>query len=87
MASPTGTLYVGMTNNLERRAGEHKAGEVDGFTKTYECTKLVYYEETNDVLQAIVREKQLKGWRREKKEALIQTMNPGWDDLAAEIFL
>jgi len=82
MASPTGTLYVGMTNNLERRVFEHKNGIIEGFTKKYGCTKLIYFEETNDVYAAISREKEIKKWRREKKELLIKDMNPGWHDLS-----
>ena len=85
MASPTGTLYVGMTNNLERRVFEHKNGILEGFTKKYGCTKLIYFEETSDVYSAISREKDIKKWRREKKELLIKDMNPGWHDLYDEL--
>lgn len=75
-------LYIGMTNNLERRIYEHRRKLVDGFTKRYNVHKLVYYDATTDARVAIEREKQLKGWRRDKKIALIETMNPEWKDLA-----
>ena len=76
--------YVGVTNDLERRASEHKSGLIPGFTQKYNCKKLVYYESFSDIEQAIAREKQLKGWVRKKKDALIDSMNPEWKDLAAE---
>lgn len=82
MASATGTLYVGMTNDIYKRVRQHKAGEIEGFSKTYHCNRLVYYELYGFVQRAIGREKQLKGWRREKKIALIETRNPRWGDLA-----
>ena len=75
-------LYVGMTNNLQRRMYEHKHHLVEGFTDKYNVTKLVYFEETSDVNAAIEREKQLKKWRREKKNKLIESMNPNWNDLS-----
>ena len=75
-------LYIGVTSNLPRRLYEHRNHLVDGFTSQYNVEKLVYYEETNDVRGAIQREKQLKGWRRDKKNALIQKMNPQWMDLS-----
>ena len=78
------SLYIGVTNNLERRLYEHKMELMDGFTKQYHIHNLVYYEETDDVGAAIDREKQLKGWRREKKNALIQSMNPHWRDLSED---
>lgn len=81
MASPSGTLYIGITNNLQRRVYEHKNHILEGFSKRYDCTKLVYYEEYKDVEEALAREKQLKNWRREKKEYLIRTINPSWKDL------
>lgn len=81
VASVTGVIYTGMTNNLLRRIGEHRAGAVDGFTKRYGCKRLVYFEETNQVRSAIEREKQIKGWTRAKKLALIRSMNPTWRDL------
>jgi putative endonuclease len=84
MNSPSGTLYVGMTNDLLRRVYEHKHKMIEGFTKKYNVTRLAYFEETTDVNVAIGREKQLKGWRRSKKIALIKSMNPKWEDLAAD---
>jgi putative endonuclease len=77
-------MYIGMTNNLERRLYEHKNKLVDGFTKKYNVTKLVYYEHGNDVNAAIAREKEIKKWRREKKNNLVKTMNPEWKDLSLE---
>lgn len=82
MASPTGTLYIGMTGDLYVRVMQHKAGEIEGFTKTYHCNRLVYYEIYDNVHRAISREKQLKGWSRAKKIALIESKNPRWKDLA-----
>ena len=81
MTNNSGTLYVGVTNNLERRVHEHKRGEVPGFTQRYKATRLVYYEATPDIRSAIEREKQLKGFLRHKKIALIASMNPHWKDL------
>lgn len=78
-------LYTGITNNLERRLFEHRSGTIPGFTKKYNLTKLVYYESSSDVKAAIAREKQIKGWLREKKKALIETINPEWKDLASEL--
>jgi putative endonuclease len=75
------TLYTGVTNNLERRVYEHRHKLVDGFTKKYSVTRLVYYETTNDVQSAIEREKQIKGWLRQRKVALVESVNPGWRDL------
>ena len=75
------TLYTGMTDNLERRVLEHKSGLIPGFTKRYNCNKLVYYEVFSDVNQAIEREKQIKGWKRERKEELINKDNKGRYDL------
>ena len=77
-------LYTGVTNNLERRLYEHKNHLVDGFTKRYNVHKLVYFEATENVTSAIEREKQIKGWRRSKKDELIATMNPEWKDLSLE---
>ena len=82
VASLSGTLYIGMTNNIERRMFEHKSGEFEGFASKYHCDRLVYLESFDDVRNAIDREKQLKGWRRSKKITLIQSRNPRWDDLA-----
>jgi putative endonuclease len=82
VGSQTGTLYVGMTNNLYRRVLVHKSGELEGFASKYGCNRLVYFESFDDVRNAIDREKQLKGWRRQKKIALIESLNPRWQDLA-----
>ena len=76
-------LYIGITSNLPRRLYEHRNHLADGSTKKYNVHKLVYFENTNDVHAAIAREKQLKGWRREKKNALISKSNPQWLDLSA----
>ena len=73
-------MYVGMTNNLERRVYEHKNKMVEGFTKKYNLSKLVYFEETRDVRAAIAREKEIKKWRREKKDNLVIAANPDWKD-------
>jgi putative endonuclease len=69
-------LYTGITNSLMRQASQHQNGEIEGFTKTYKVNRLVYYERFNDPRDAIAREKEIKGWRREKKNALVETMNP-----------
>ncbi len=74
-------MYVGITNDLKRRVYEHKSGAVEGFTKKYHVHKLVYFEQCHDVKDAITREKQLKGWRREKKNALVQAVNPEWKEI------
>jgi putative endonuclease len=77
-------LYVGMTNNLERRIYEHKNKLIKGFTEKYNLNKLVYFEETEDVVAAISREKEIKKWRREKKNHLVNSMNARWEDLSLE---
>jgi len=77
-------LYIGVTNDLVRRMYEHKNKLVDGFTKKYNLTKLVYYEVTDDVGSAIRREKQLKNWHRDWKINLIDQFNPEWEDLSEE---
>ena len=77
-------MYIGMTNNLGRRIEEHKSHVIEGFTKKYNVSKLVYYEETSEVTVAIAREKELKQWRRKKKNKLVQDMNPSWKDLSLE---
>lgn len=82
MTNKSKTLYTGVTNNLERRVYEHKKKLVPGFTSKYNITKLVYYEEGNDVNVALAREKQIKGWLRAKKIALIESVNPEWKDLS-----
>ncbi|MDO8499972.1 MAG: GIY-YIG nuclease family protein [bacterium] len=84
LSSHSGTLYIGMTNNLERRISEHKLKLTGGFTKQYGCDRLVYYEDYKYAIDAIGRETQLKKWTRVKKENLIKTVNPHWDDLSAE---
>jgi putative endonuclease len=78
------TLYIGMTNNLGRRVLEHKRGDGSGFTSRYHFDRLVYFEQTTDVRDAIAREKQLKGWTRKRKIELVKTMNPKWVDLSAQ---
>jgi putative endonuclease len=75
-------LYIGVTSDLKRRLYEHRNHLVNGFTAQYNVHKLVYFEYTNDVRSAIDREKQLKGWRRDKKNALISKANPEWIDLS-----
>ena len=75
-------LYTGITSNIEKRMYEHKNKLVDGFTKKYNINKLVYFDYTSDVRSAIEREKQIKGWLRAKKIALIESMNPNWEDLS-----
>jgi len=75
-------MYIGVTNNLERRVYEHKTKMVPGFTEKYNVDKLVYFEETSDVRAAIAREKEIKKWRREKKNNLVVAVNPEWKDLS-----
>lgn len=75
------TLYVGVTNNLQRRVYEHKHDLVPGFTSRYRLKKLVFAEEAPDPVSAIDREKQIKRWRREKKNRLIESINPGWEEI------
>jgi putative endonuclease len=83
LKDPTNSvLYTGVTNNLVRRVIEHKTGQVEGFTKKYNCHRLVYFEETNDVNIAIEREKQLKNWHRDWKVNLIKEQNQKWEDLS-----
>ena len=79
-------VYIGVTNNLKRRVYEHKTGIVEGFTKKYHVHKLVYFDSTTDVYSAITREKQLKGWKRERKNALIEEKNPLWEDLSEKLW-
>ena len=86
MTNRSKTLYTGVTNDLTRRVFEHKNKMIDGFTRKYNITKLVYYEETNDIQAAIGREKQIKGWLRSKKIALIESVNPEWNDLSESWF-
>ena len=76
-------MYVGVTNDLQRRVYEHKTGLVEGFTKRYNINKLVYFESTIDVSSAITREKEIKKWRREKKNKLVESLNANWCDLSS----
>ena len=85
-SNPQGTLYVGVTNNLARRVAEHKAKLVPGFTNKYGVDKLVYFEQFEDNLAAIAREKKLKRWRRDWKRSLIEEQNPHWQDLFPGLF-
>jgi putative endonuclease len=82
MASRSLTLYTGVTGDIYHRSLQHKAGEIEGFTKKYHINRLVYYETFKYVNNAIAREKQIKAWTRAKRLALIKTMNPAWQDLA-----
>ena len=82
MSNRTHVLYIGITNDLERRVAEHKDDKGTGFTHKYHLTRLVYFELYQDVRDAIAREKQLKGWKREKKLSLIEALNPQWSDLS-----
>jgi putative endonuclease len=82
MSSHSGTHYIGMTNSIYRRTLQHKSGTIEGFSSKYHCTRLVHYESFDDVHRAIGREKELKGWTRAKKIALIESRNPRWADLA-----
>ncbi len=86
MASSSGTLYIGMTNNLLRRVNEHKQGLIPGFTKKYSCNKLIYFEQSDNIEVILTREKELKSWRRSKKEKLIKEHNPHWNDLSKEFY-
>jgi putative endonuclease len=83
LSSRNRVLYVGVTNDLQRRIAEHKSHLVPGFTAKYKVDRLVYFETMGDVRAAIAREKQIKGWRREKKAALIASANPDWEDVSA----
>ena len=83
LASRTRVLYIGVTNDLGRRAAEHRAGEGGAFTRRYKVHRLVHAEEHADVRDAIRREKELKGWKRARKVALVESTNPDWRDLAA----
>jgi len=84
MTNRSRTLYTGVTSDLRRRVYQHKHKLVPGFTCTYNITLLVHYETTRNVLAAIAREKQIKGWSRAKKVALIEAINPNWKDLSAD---
>jgi len=84
MANASGTLYTGVTNDIERRVHEHKNHVVPGFKAKYRINQLLYFEEHDTPSAAIAREKQIKGWRRNRKIGLIQSVNPNWKDLAAD---
>ena len=75
-------IYTGITSNIERRLYEHKNKLIEGFTEKYNVNKLVYIESCNDVKDAIAREKQIKGWKREKKNVLIESINKNWEDIS-----
>ena len=77
-------IYIGVTSNLKKRIYEHKNKLVKGFTEKYNLNKLIYFEESQDVISAITREKEIKKWRREKKNALVNRINPNWKDLSLE---
>ena len=84
MASRSRTLYIGVTGNLLKRVFDHKWKEHEGFTASYNCDRLIWFESHQDVSRAIAREKQLKAWRRDKKIVLIERMNPAWVDLSKD---
>jgi len=86
IASRSGTIYIGVTNDIHRRVYEHKNKIAKGFTEKYGCTKLVYFEDYEYIDDAIKREKELKGWSRIKKQDLIKSINPHWKDLSLEWF-
>jgi putative endonuclease len=86
MSSSNRVLYIGVTNNLERRVFEHQNKLIEGFTSKYNITKLVYFEQTPDIRSAIEREKQMKSWTRAKKIALIEKTNPTWNDISLNWF-
>ncbi len=84
MSNKSGTLYTGITNDLEQRVCQHKSQQIEGFTKKYRVTHLLYFESTDDVTTAIMREKQIKGMLRSKKIELIKTINPQLKDLSGD---
>ena len=81
-----GILYIGITNDLKRRVFEHKNGKIKGFTKKYNLDKLIYFEEFNNIDEAILREKILKKWNRAWKTELLEKSNPGWEDLYNDLY-
>ncbi len=87
MASRSRVLYTGVTNDLARRASQHKLGLIAGFTSKYRVTRLVHFEEFSDIRDAIAREKEIKGWKRSRKISLVAGRNPTWEDLAENWFL
>ena len=86
LASRTRRLYAGVTNDLQRRVLEHREGKVPGFTKQYKIFRLVHFEMFGEITMAIAREKEIKGWRREKKVWLIERNNKTWEDLAEKLW-
>jgi putative endonuclease len=84
LTSKTGTLYTGVTGDLRRRVYQHKQGAGSEFTSKYQVNRLIYYEAYGQVADALAREKQIKGWRRQKKIDLIESLNPKWKDLSEE---
>ena len=84
ITNKSNTLYIGLTNNLRKRLWEHKNKLVEGFSKKYNLDTLIYFEEHQNISQAIVREKQIKGWLRKKKIKLIKTINPNFEDLGVK---
>ena len=84
MASKTGTLYIGVTSDLQGRVTGHKSNLNERFTKKYQCHKLVYFEHPGQMMDAIEREKEIKKWNRQKKQDLIKTINPSWNDMAKD---
>jgi len=86
LASISGTLYIGVTSALACRVNEHRVGARNGFTKKYGVHRLIYWEEFSQIRDAIAREKQLKGWRRERKIALFEQTNPSWRDLSRDFY-
>jgi putative endonuclease len=85
LASPKKQIYIGVTNDLRRRLLEHRSGMIPGFSKSRDCQRLVYFQHFTDIRYAIMREKQLKGWRRSKKLELIGLFNPPWTDLTDQL--
>jgi len=85
MASKSGVLYLGVTSNLPVRVGQHKEKKLPGFTQKYNATKLVWFEPHTSIRSAISREKEIKKWRRSKKIALIEFLNPQWNDLSLSL--
>ena len=85
LASASGVLYTGVTSSLDKRILQHRFKVVEGFTRKYSVMRLMYYQRHGDIRAAIAREKQIKGWTRKKKVALIESSNPTWQDLAAHI--
>ena len=84
LSSANGVLYTGVTNDLERRIFQHQQKQIPGFTATHDINRLVYFEAHGDIRAAIAREKQVKGWRREKRIALIRSLNPAFRDLSLD---